>query len=194
MRNNETIPHIDEEYGFHNDNSSSSTLKRLRANTWANFAGGAAGGGTGSGLKAFLRFLSQSRVPFQRMKAMNHLVSGRGSTLFCLAEVGHHYVVYSMGGPFTLNVSGSGLTARWFDPRNPDADLGKAFGITPGIQPFTPPNNTSRDWVLWITDETNLTSGVMHPPTGAFRTQEIINRRSHITGHLIEGSTAMGVK
>jgi hypothetical protein len=174
MRNNESIPHLDEEYGILN----SDTDGRLRGNLWANFTGGAAGGGTGSDLKAFVRFLSQSRAPFWRMRPTNSLVSGGGSTHFCLAEVGHHYIVYSTSGSFTLNVSASGLIGRWFNPRDPNATFGSAFNVSPGTPTFVPPNNSSSDWVLWISDNTNLGSGVMHPSTEAVLIQRTVTRNA----------------
>lgn len=161
MGNSDTIPHIGEEFGFLDD---SSDTTRLRANLWANFCGGAAGGGTGSDLKALQRFLAQSRVPFQRMSPANNLVQDGGTTRFVLAETNHHYVVYSSGGSFTLNVSGSNLTGYWYNPRNPGASLGTPFAVSAGNQTFTPPNNVNKDWVLWISDGTNLNSGVINMP------------------------------
>jgi hypothetical protein len=118
--------------------------------------------GTGSDLKAFLGFLSQSRVPFQRMRPANALVSGGGTTRFGLAEAGHHYVVYSSSGSFTLELQGEGLQGYWYNPRDPEASLGTPFSVSPGSQTFTPPSQDF-DWVLWITDGSHLTAGVTHP-------------------------------
>ena len=134
----------------------------MRGNLWANFCGGAAGSGTGSELKAFQRFLSQSRVPFQRMAPANDLVEDGGSTRFVLAEVGHHYVVYSSSGIFTLNISSSELQAQWFNPRDPNASLGTPFSISSGSQTFIPPNSVNKDWVLWISNGSNLNRGLTH--------------------------------
>ncbi|MBI3010463.1 MAG: PKD domain-containing protein [Candidatus Omnitrophica bacterium] len=170
MRNTHSLPHIDEEYG-HLDVDGDA---RLRGNLWANFCGGAAGGGTGGDLKAFQRFLNQSRAPFQRMRADNSLVEGGLTTRFCLTEPGHHYVVYSTTGAFTLTVTGSSLQGRWFDPRNPNASLGNPFAVSSGTSKFTPPNNATLDWVLWVTEQSSLNSGVTNPTRGADLIQVIV--------------------
>jgi hypothetical protein len=173
INNNENIPHIDEEFGLLEKDSD----KRLRGNMWANFCGGAAGGGCGSDIKTFMRFLSQSRVPFQRMHNANGLVQGGGDIRFCLAEVKNHYVVYSQSGPFTLKVNGSKLTGRWFNPRDPNDNLGNPFSVFSESLTFTPPD-IAKDWVLWITDSTNLNSGIIHPSAGSALTQEIIIKQT----------------
>ena len=170
MCENENIPHISEEFGILKVNSNS----RLRANMWANFCGGAAGGGTGSDLRAFMRFLEQSRAPFQRMHAVNRIVQGGGDTRFCLADEGRHYIVYSQSGAFTLNVKGDNLKGHWFNPRDSNASLGSRFFLSTNQKLFVPPNYVLRDWVLWISDDSNLRSGVLHPTSGATLTQEII--------------------
>ena len=175
MRSTYSLPHIDEEYGVLNSNS----ITRLRSNLWANFTGGAAGGGTGSDLKALQRFLNQSRVPFQRMSSKNNLVSGGGSSRYCLAETGRHYVVYSESGSFNLNVTGSSLTGRWFNPRSSSANLTSSFSVSSGNPSFTPPGSTSSDWVLWVTDGSNLNGGVTHPSTGATVVQETVSQSSN---------------
>lgn len=172
LRNDENIPHLSEEFGILKANSNS----RLRANMWANFCGGAAGGGTGSDLRAFMRFLEQSRAPFQRMHAANKLLNGGVLQKFCLAEDGHHYIVYSQSGAFTLKVKGRNLKGRWFNPRDPNASLDFAFSVSPGKRVFVPPNNTTKDWVLWISDGSNLRSGNLYPSRGTVTTTEIINR------------------
>jgi Domain of unknown function (DUF5060)/Putative collagen-binding domain of a collagenase len=174
LRLREKIPHIGEEFGL----LSSDSDERLRANLWANFLGGAAGGGTGSDLKAFQGFLSQSRVPFQRMAPASHLVEEGGSRRFLLAEIDHHYVVYSLGGAFKVNIRVESLPARWFDPRDPNARLGNFHRVSAGTQTFVPPHSPDRDWVLWISDGTNLNSGTVRPSTGATLTQELINLTS----------------
>lgn len=156
MRNSDTIPHLGEEFGMLRNDSDT----RLRGNLWANFTGGAAGGGTGSDLKALQSFLFFSKVPFQRMEPANHLVEDGGGSRFVLAEMDHHYVVYSSGGGFELDVSGSDLTAYWFDPRRPGGVLSSPLPVGTGLQQFTPPDNIDEDWVLWITDGSNLNGGV----------------------------------
>lgn len=158
----ENIPHLSEEFGHLNGDSDFN----LRAKLWANFTGGAAGSGTGSDLRSFLRFLAQSQAPFQRMQPANPLVTDGGITRFALAEAGHHYVVYSSSGSFDLNVSGENLVGRWFNPRNPDASLEPPFAVSSGNQTFTPPSEANQDWVLWISDGSNLNSTNTHPSQG----------------------------
>lgn len=167
----ESIPHLGEEYFCCLSGDSHPVA---RAASWSNFAGGAAGGGTGSDLKAFMRFLAESKVPFQRMKPDNSLVSGGGTSRYVLAEANHHYVVYSESGAFDFNPSGTGLVGRWFNPRDPNANLSAPFSVTAGNQTFTPPNDISSDWVLFVSDGTNLNSGDLYPSPGAILTQEII--------------------
>jgi hypothetical protein len=157
------LPHLADEFGFNRTDSDA----RIRAKLWASLCGGAAGVGTGTELKAFQRFLAQSRVPFQRMAPSNDLVQGGGSNRFCLAEGGHHYLVYSQSGSFTLTASGTGLKGYWFNPRDVSGSLGSSLPVPSGTSRFTPPSSTSSDWVLWITDGTSLRSGTNHPSTGA---------------------------
>lgn len=173
LRMKEKVPHIGEEFGYLKGDSDD----RLRANLWANFLGGAAGGGTGSDLKAFQRFLSQSRVPFQRMVPANHLVKDGGYTRFLLAERNHHYVVYSRGGAIQASFAGKDLTGRWFNPRDPQATLGGAFAVSDRIQHFTPPDPTDNDWVLWVSDGSNLNSGIVTPSLRATLTQEVVHAK-----------------
>ena len=156
------LPHLADEFGINRTSSD----PRIRGNLWAAFCGGAAGVGTGTELKAFQRFLAQSKVPYQLMTPSNGLVREGGSTRFCLAESGHHYVVYSTTGPFALSVSGTGLTGRWFNPRDPNGSLGASFPVSSGTSTFTPAD-TAKDWVLWVTDGTNLNTDVTHPSVGA---------------------------
>lgn len=158
MRAQSPLPHVDEEFGILNGD----TDARLRANLWANLCGGAAGGGTGSDLKALQNFLAQSRVPFQRMMSANDLVDEGGERRFCLAEIGEHYLVYDLSGSFALTVAGDGLSGRWFNPRDPHAELGEAFPVSSGRGRFGPPSK-NQDWVLWITSENNLLRGVTRP-------------------------------
>jgi Putative collagen-binding domain of a collagenase len=168
LRMKEKIPHIGEEFGHLNGDSDA----RVRANLWANFVGGAAGAGTGSDLKALQGFLSKSRVPFQRMLPANHLVADGGYTRFLLAEVGRHYVVYSMGGEIKLAVAGTRLAGRWFNPRDPNAVFSEPFDVFPGVQNFSPPDDKAKDWVLWITDGSNLNRGIVRPSVGATMTRQ----------------------
>lgn len=166
IRTQDTLPHIDEEYGILTQNADG----RLRHNLWANLASGAAGGGTGSDLKAMQRFMRQSGMPFQRMVPDNSLVTLGGDQSFALAEAGHHYMVFSVLTSFDLNVTGSGLTGQWFNSRDPNANLTAPFAVTAGLNTFVPPPLTpvfGEDWILWITDGTNLNAGVTHPTSDA---------------------------
>lgn len=172
MRQNETIPHIDEE--FYNGPQDGSDLRGLR-NVWANFLGGAAGSGSGSGLKGLGEFLAQSRVPFQRMAADNETVEDGGDTRFALAEPGQHYVMYSRSGSFSITVTGNGLEGHWFNPRDSQATLGSPFPVSAGTTIQTPPSETGSDWVLWITSGTNLNTGTTHPSPGLVVVQQIVN-------------------
>lgn len=162
MYHSEDLPHLGEEFGILTGNSS----KSLRDRMWATFTGGAAGSGTGSDHQALQRFLQQSRIPFQYMSPANNLVSDGGKTRFALAEDGHHYLVYTAGGGFTLQVGGDNLQGYWFNPREAGTSLNGPFDVSPGNQQFTPPNSASESWVLWVTDGSNLNSGVIHPTPG----------------------------
>jgi hypothetical protein len=174
LRTTQKLPHIGEEFGYLHGRSDA----RLRANLWANFLGGAAGGGTGSDLKAFQRFLSQSRVPFQRMMPSNHLVREGGSRRFLLAEPDHHYVLYSLGGTIRTHLTGVGLAARWFNPRDANAVLGEPFSVSPGIRTFTPPDSTDAAWVLWVSDGTNLNTATLGGFAELTVSQEIVTPKS----------------
>ncbi len=94
---------------------------------------------------------------------------------FCLAETGHHYVVYSTAGAFKLTVSGKGFQGYWFDPRESQGSFGAACRVTAGTSTFTPPD-VSRDWVLWVTDGSDLNRGVTHPSSGATVVQVVMGQ------------------
>ena len=157
----ETIPHISEEFGELRKNGD----LRLMRNVWANFCGGAAGGGTGDYIASFMRFLQLSRIPFQRMKPMNELLKHGGETAFCLAELGHHYLVYCQGREIQINVRGDGLIGYWYKPTNSNASLQGPFLVQAGTRRFQAPESLD-DWVLWITDGSNLNSVRLYPPDG----------------------------
>jgi hypothetical protein len=142
----EQIPHLSEEFGVLRANQD----LRLMRNMWANFLGGAAGGGTGSNIAALMSFLDRTKVPFFRMKPFNDLCSEGGNHIFCAAEHGKHYLVYSMGYDFEIKVEGRGLSGYWYDPFKSDAILSKPFEVSPGKQKFSLPEK-NKDWVLWIT-------------------------------------------
>ncbi len=170
IRSQDTLPHIDEEYGV----LASDSDTRLRGNLWANLASGAAGGGTGSDLHALQRFLDQGDLPLRTMTPNNGLVTGGGSNRFALADPGHNYLVYSETGSFNLNLAGSGLEARWFNPRDPNANLGAPIAVSSGNVNFTPPSATSSDWVLWVSDGTNIEPLATHPTNDATIVQHIV--------------------
>lgn len=170
MRKNTAIPHIDEEFGILN----SDVNPELRAGMWANFCGGSAGAGTGSGIKAFMYFLENSKIPFKRMIPQNDRVQDGGKTRFCLAETGHHYLVYSQGGAFKLNVEGTNLKGYWLNPRDPDGLFSTPFKIVASHAGFTPPEDTSKDWVLWITDRSNLETIDLYPTKTGINSKQII--------------------
>jgi hypothetical protein len=167
----EAIPHIGEEFGHLNSDSDF----RVRANMWANFCGGAAGGGTGSDIRAFFQFLEQSRVPFHRMRPANGLVESGGSSRFCLADEGHHYIVYSTSGAFTLDIKGSSLNGHWFNPRDPQSSLSAAFKVPPGKRLFTPPADSNQDWVLFVSDYSNPGKGSLYPSKDASIVRALVN-------------------
>ncbi len=166
-----SIPVLADEFG----SLTADSIAVQRSKLWAVFCGGAAGFGTGSELKTFQRFLAQSRAPFQRMEPANEAVEGGAATRFCLAEAGHHYVVYSTSEPFKLTTSGTELKGYWFNPRDVHASLGIAFNVSAGASTFTPPD-TGKDWVLWVTDGLHLNSGVTHPSTGTTVAQVVAGK------------------
>jgi len=143
----QAIPHLSEEFGF----LRSKQNPRLRARMWANFCGGAAGGGTGSNIDEFMRFIEQSGIPFEKMKPLNHLIQSGEKDAFCLAEVGHNYLVYSRADAFQLVLEGNDLKGFWYQPAGAESNLKEPFPVQAGTQRFTPPY-ASEDWVLWITD------------------------------------------
>jgi hypothetical protein len=171
IRSQDDLPHVDEEFGILEVNSDG----RLRHNLWANLASGAAGGGTGSDLKALQRFLEQSGMPFQDMTPNNGLVTSGGNQSFALAETGHHYMVFSVLTSFELDLSGTNLEAQWFNSRDPNATLGAPFAVSAGLNQFTPPvPQSGDDWILWVTDGTNLNDPVIHPTGDAQLIQQIV--------------------
>lgn len=159
-------PHLLEE--FHRSDLDSD---RGRQSMWAIFAGGVAGAGTGEGIPAFMRFLELSLIPHQRMQAANNVVEGGGDSRFALAENGHHYLVYTLAGsPFEIDITGDALTAYWYDPRDADSELLSIGPIPAGASILEPPS--SGDWVLWITDGTNLNDGDLYISPSATMVRE----------------------
>ncbi len=176
LRQEEKIPHLSEEFGsLYKD-----TDDRLRAKLWANFCGGAAGGGTGSDIAVFMNFLERSKIPFQRMTAANSLVEDGGGRLqFCLAEKGHHYLIYSISGSFKISTINTRLRGYWLNPRNSSIIYEKEDFISEGEHVYTPPSNSERDWVLWLTDGSNLRTGSLYPSKGSKMLPILINKWGH---------------
>ncbi|MBI4624919.1 MAG: hypothetical protein HY736_17100 [Verrucomicrobia bacterium] len=118
------------------------------------------------------------------MSPANHLVLAGGATRFCLAEDGRHYLVYSTSGALQLRVTRRGLKGHWFNPRDPNATLGIPFPVAAGrgdvslkeVQTFTPPADSSEDWVLWISDGSNLNEGSNFPSPGAAISRVVVER------------------
>ena len=90
-----------------------------------------------------------SVVEFFRMTPQDSLLSDHDpQAVWCLAEVGHQYLVFSAEGrSFALNLAAGDYTGnQWID-----AKTGSAQNVSPvsgsTVQQFTPPND-STDWVL----------------------------------------------
>ena len=149
---------------------------RLRANAWANLCAGAAGGGTGAGLAQMQTFLGSSRAPLERMVPSSYRVSGGGSVRFVRAEIGSHYLVYSLRGGFRVTLRGDSLSARWFDPRQ-GRWATREMAVKAGIRRFEPPRSVDGDWVLWISNGRGLGAGLTRLPGGAGISESI-----HVTG------------
>jgi hypothetical protein len=150
IHSEQSIPHLSEEFGILRRNSD----KFIRAKMWANFCGGAAGGGTGSDIASLLHFIEKSHIPFQRMKPDNTLLTENGDDSYCLAEVGENYVVYSEKGRVTLRIDGSDMRAYWYNVReNSPPFLFAGTVENRGEHEFMPPD-IENDWVLWVTQNT----------------------------------------
>jgi hypothetical protein len=146
MHESLAIPHLSEEFGMLHANEDLD----LRSRMWANFCGGAAGGGTGSNIKGLMNFIAASGIPFDKMEPANQLVEAGDKNVFCLADKGRHYLVYTRAGQFSLNVAGEDLKGYWCQPAKEVAYLDSGFPVKSGVNRFTPPH-PSRDWVLWVT-------------------------------------------
>ena len=96
------------------------------------------------------------------MGPSNDLVNQGGMRRFCLAERGHHYLVYSLSGAVTVRVAGENLRGAWYDPHDPESKLELSLRRRAGGPNIQPPD-PSRDWVLWISDGSNLNTGRTHP-------------------------------
>ena len=140
------IPHLSEEFGILKDDSDIN----LREKMWANFCGGAAGGGTGSDIASFINFIERTDIPFEKMKPSNTLLMSGGKNSFCLSEAGKNYVVYSKNGKVNIRIEGSNMTAYWYNVRERDPPFIAATAVEKdGRIEFEPPD-MNKDWVLWI--------------------------------------------
>ena len=82
-------------------------------------------------------------LPLDDMVPDNSLVTSG----FCLAQPGRHYLVYLPdGGDVTITVDGTGLTARWLNPRTGREK--KAGEVAAGQVSFSAPEEG--DWALLI--------------------------------------------
>ncbi len=146
VRKREKIPHLSEEFGI----LRSSEDRRLMRNMWANFLGGAAGGGTGSNMDAFMHFLEITQIPFHLLQPANDLCKQGGSNVFCAAIPDKLYLAYSFGSDIELSFSGEYFDAFWYDPTAP-GDL--RFAETTDFKRYGLPIS-NKDWVLLLTKET----------------------------------------
>jgi hypothetical protein len=94
-------------------------------------------------------------VRFYRMTPHDELLSSvDDQRVWCLAEIGHQYLVFSTGGDsFSLNIaSGTYSNNKWIDTKNGSTQPVNAFSISGGeTRQFSPPSN-STDWVLVLNE------------------------------------------
>lgn len=92
---------------------------------------------------AFIVRHTMESLPLDDMQPDNSLVTSG----FCFAQPGKHYLVYlPTGGDVTVTVAGSGLTARWLNPRTGREK--KAGDVAAGQASFSAPDGD--DWALVI--------------------------------------------
>lgn len=94
-------------------------------------------------------------LAFYRMTPQDALLSGQDNQhVFCLAEPGHQYLVFSSNGlSFMLNLANGKYSANeWIDAKTGAATAVPALDLgTQKTTKFTPPN-TQTDWALIIRD------------------------------------------
>ncbi len=111
----------------------------------------------GAGQMKHLRYLVESRPMFDRVPDQSLITNALNANDHIQATRGKDYIfVYSaQGKPFTLNtskISGSGIVAYWYNPRNGESKDAGRFSKKPQ-QDFTPPaSGYGQDWILVIDD------------------------------------------
>jgi len=89
-----------------------------------------------------------STLDYWRMRPHNEVVSG-SKEAYCLAELGHQYLIYApTGGPVLLKLPLGTFHAGWFDPRD-GSFLGQQ--MLSGVSTANIRAPTSDDWVLVVT-------------------------------------------
>ena len=56
--------------------------------------------------------------------------------------------------------------------------VGRADTTVKDAPTYTPPGDASSDWVLWVSDGTNLNEGANFPSPGASLTRVVVDRQS----------------
>lgn len=111
----------------------------------------------GAGQMKHLRYLIESRPVFDRVPDQSLITNALNANDHIQATRGKDYIfVYSaQGKPFTVNtskISGSGIVAYWYNPRNGESKEAGRFSKKPQ-QDFTPPaSGYGQDWILVIDD------------------------------------------
>jgi len=143
----EMIPHLSEEFGILKEEEDVTLMRKV----WANFLGGAAGGGTGSNIPGLMNFIDRSQIPFHMMSPNNKICKRGGEKLFCSEQKKKNYLIYSMGNDIEIEIEGRNMVGYWYDPALPDDNFQKVENIIyPGNNNFSLPKD-DKDWVLWIT-------------------------------------------
>jgi hypothetical protein len=111
----------------------------------------------GAGQMQYLRHLVESRPMLDRVPDQSVITTAMGANDHIQATRGKDYIfVYTaQGKPVTVNmgkISGSNVTAYWYDPKNGESKSGGQFS-NKGKQTFTPPSSGyGHDWVLVLDD------------------------------------------
>jgi hypothetical protein len=120
------------------------------------------GDGTMTMLRGYARMVEFfSGLEWWKTEPHDELVSNGA---FCLAEPGATYVVYlPRGGRVTVSLPGSGLRARWFNPRGGEY---AGIGDVEGPRWTSPPAADENDWVLLIARGDAGLKQPLSPPGG----------------------------